>query len=114
MLTDGIVGFASSYFTNTYTIDLPSYWANRNRYIYLAAFVMLALNCGNIFINNAQYTCFVATSNSTVVDGELVFDVGDWVMQSCPQTVGIEDMLRVGLKFKDEFLNVTNTSVGGR
>ena len=114
MLTDGIIGFASEYFNNTYTIDLPSYWANRDRNIYLVAFFMLAFIGSNAFIYSSYFYCFVATSNSTVVDGELVFDVGDWVMQSCPQTVGIEDMLRVGLKFKDEFLNVTNTSVGGR
>ena len=81
--------------------------------MYLAASLMFAVGGGPIFIYNAIYTCLVATSNSTVVDGKLVFDVGDWVMQICPQTVGIEDMLRVGLKFKDEFLNITNTTVGG-
>ena len=74
---------------------------------------MFAFRGGYAFILEAGFTCFVATSNSTVVDGELVFDVEDWVMQRCPQTVGIEDMLRFGIKFTVEFLNVTNTTVGG-
>ena len=75
---------------------------------------MFAAAGGNVFIYNAVYTCFIATSNSSVsIDGSLVFDVGDWVMQICPKPVGIEDMLRVGLKFQDEFLNVTSTAVGG-
>ena len=114
MLTDGIIGFASSYFTNTYTIDLPSYWANRDRNIYFAAFLQFAILGGGTLIYSASFTCLIATSNSSVgIDGSLVFDVGDWVLQICPQPVSIEDMLRVGLKFTEEFLNVTNTTVGG-
>ena len=113
MITDGLVSFASSYFTSVYRIDPPLYWANRDRNIYAAAFLLIALIGGFTFIYNTVYTCFVASSNYTVVDGELVFDVGDWVMQICPQPVGIEDMLRVGVKFTAEFMNVTNTIVGG-
>ena len=34
-------------------------------------------------------------------------------MQICPQPVGIEDILRVGVKFAAEFMNVTSTTIVG-
>ena len=113
VVTDGIIAYASSYFTNTYTIDLPSYWTNRDKNIYLGAFFMFAFEGGYLFVYNAIYTCLIASSNSSVGDdGSLVFDVDDWVMQICPQPVSIREMLRVGLKFEEDWLNITNIDEG--
>ena len=108
VVTDGLIGFASSYFTDAYKIDLPLYWANRDRNIYYAAFLLIALFGINNFVFLAVNTCFTAASNSTVVDGEVMFEVEDWVVQICPPPPkGIEDMSRVGVKFVTEFLNAT-------
>jgi len=108
VVTDGLIGFASSYFTDAYKIDLPLYWANRDRNIYYAAFLLIALFGINNFVFLAVNTCFTAASNSTVVDGEVMFEVEDWVVQICPPPPeGIEFMSRVGVKFVAEFLNAT-------
>ena len=109
VVTDGLIGFASSYFTDAFKIDLPLYWANRDRNVYYAAFLMIAFSGFHRFVHLAVNTCFTAAiSNSTVVDGEVMFEVEDWVVQICPPPPeGIEFMSRVGVKFVAEFLNAT-------